>query len=827
MPKRPAPSRPVQALPVVEAPASNTEVDSGTSRHLPVFLILFAASGCAALIYEIVWFQLLQLVIGSSAVSLGLLLAMYMGGLCIGSLALPRFVPASVHPLRVYAALELGIGVFGIIALFGVPLIGHLYAVAAMPGLVVRGIVAAVFLMPPTILMGASLPAISRWVETTPRGISRMGLLYSANIAGAVIGCLGAGFYLLRVYDMGVATYAAAAINFGCAATAWAFTNGSYAARKSALSDESERTSGTVGVYIAIALSGLTALGAEVVWTRMLSLLLGATVYTFSIILAVFLIGLWAGSGIGSLWARRTKEPHLALAACQSLLVIAIAWTAYFIASVLPYWPVDPSLSTSPWFTFDLDLTRCVHAILPAAFFWGASFPLALAGAATKGEDPARLTGKIYAANTAGSILGALLFSLMLIKAIGTRGSEEVLIWGGAIAIVAAAVAATAPRRYLALVAALGLALTLPWLVPGVPWQAIAYGRRSAFILHASEIASGETASQPLFVGEGLNSSVVISQRGEQRFFYVSGKSEASTAILDMRLQRMMGHIPALFHAAPQSVLIVGFGAGVTAGSFVPYPEVRNIAICELEPLIPPASDQYFGKENYNVLRDPRSRIAYDDARHYIFTAAEKFDVITTDPIHPWVKGTSTLYSREYYELVKNHLNPGGVVAQWLPLYESDDETVKTELATFFSVFPNATVWGNYLNGDGYDLVLIGSNQNSPINVDQMQQRLSRPDYARVAASLADADFHSAADLLATYVGRAPELQTFVAGASINDDLNLRLQYLAGLGLNSTAGPRLYNELVSRRTFPEGLITGGGDAIDKLRTIFGRPHRTF
>ena len=170
----------------------------------------------------------------------------------------------------------------------------------------------------------------------------------------------------------------------------------------------------------------------------------------------------------------------------------------------------------------------------------------------------------------------------------------------------------------------------------------------------------------------------------------------------------MMGHLPALIHPSPRSALVVGFGAGVTAGSFVPYPEVNSIVICELEPLIPPASGEFFGKENNHVLHDPRTRVVYDDARHYILTTPDKFDVITTDPIHPWVKGTSTLYSREYFELVKSHLNPRGLSAQWLPIYESDEETVKTELATFFSVFPNGTVWSNYAEGDGYDLVLLG-----------------------------------------------------------------------------------------------------------------------
>ncbi len=473
-------------------------------------------------------------------------------------------------------------------------------------------------------------------------------------------------------------------------------------------------------VYAAIAFSGLTALGAEVVWTRLLSLLLGATVYTFSIILAVFLTGLWAGSGAGSFLARRVRDPRLALAACQILLALAIAWTAYTLAYVLPWWPVDPWLAINPWLNFDLDLTRCIRAIFPATLLWGASFPLALAAAAANREDPGRLTGEVYAANTAGSIVGALAFSLLLIPAIGTQGSQQVLIWLAAAAAVVAVVP-VAFRKPVAFAGALACAVALAWglsaTVGAVPWQAIAYGRRVAPILRGLNRAN-DAETTPVFVGEGINSSVVITQRGDQKFFYVSGKSEASSALLDMRLQRMMGHLPALMHPAPRSVLVVGFGAGVTAGSFVPYPEVQSIVICELEPLIPPASDEFFGKENYHVLRDARTRVVYDDARHYILTTPEKFDVITTDPIHPWVKGTSTLYSREYYELVKRHLNPGGVAAQWLPIYESDEETVKTELATFFSVFPNATVWSNYLNGDGYDLVLLGGADASPVNVD-------------------------------------------------------------------------------------------------------------
>jgi spermidine synthase len=794
-------------------------------------LVLMAASGCAALIYEIVWFQLLQLVIGSSAVSLGLLLAAYMGGLCAGSALFARFVAVDRHPLRVYSALEAGIAVLGLVVLFAVPLVGHIYA-AGGAGLFTRGLVAAVCLLPPTLLMGGSLPAVARWAGTSPGGVSRMGFLYSANIAGAVAGCLIAGFYLLRVYDMAVATYAAVGTNV-LVTVAGLMVSGAdhrilWSAKRPA--DDKTRSSAPLRsrhVYVAIALSGLTALGAEVVWTRLLSLLLGPTVYTFSIILAVFLLGLWGGSSAGSSLARRLEQPRLALAACQILLAATLTWTAYTMAHSLPFWPVDPWLSLDPWFNFELDLARATWAILPATLLWGASFPLALASVTA--EDPARIAGRVYAANTAGSIVGALAFSLWLIPTLGSRQSQRILIASAVLAsIVAGASELEFAKRKLrfatAAVVATLLGCVLAATVEDVPWQVIAYGRRMAPIVRAFDLYDRANPTKVLFRGEGINSSVLIAERAGQRHFYVSGKAEASTAILDMRLERMMGHIPAMIHSGPRSALVVGFGAGITAGSLTRYPEVQKLGICELEPFIPPASNEYFGKENYGVLHDPRTRMVYDDARHYISTTREKFDVITTDPIHPWVKGTSVLYSKEYYELVKQHLNPGGVVAQWLPIYDSDPETIRTELATFFAVFPEGTIWSNNLNGDGFDLVLLGQAQPGPIQVDTLQARLDQPTYAPVLASLGDVGFHSVVELLATYAGRAQDLRPLLAGAQINEDLNMRLQYIAGLGLNSMAYQRTYKDILKYRRFPEDLFVGTpGGRMDALHTLLSSP----
>jgi spermidine synthase len=785
---------------------------SKSNRYLPVLLMLFIGSGCAALVYEIVWFQLLQLVIGSSALSLGVLLGTYMGGMCLGSVLLPHYVAAREHPLRVYAMIEAGIGVCGILSLFGVPLIDHVYAAVGgqgIWGIVLRAVVSGVCLLPPTLLMGASLPAIARWIESTPDGIAWLGFFYGGNIAGAVFGCLLAGFYLLRIYDMRTATLVAVAINAGVALVAYRLVGKTVHESRAVTSASG---GGSRAVYIAIALSGMCALGAEVIWTRLLSLMLGATVYTFSIILAVFLVGLGIGSAVGSQLARSKISARMALAVCQLLLAAGVAWSAYALAGSLPNWPINPLLSKNAWFTFQLDLMRCVFVILPAALLWGASFPLALAAVVSRGEDAGVLVGEVYAANTIGGIAGALGFSVIFIPWIGSQDSQRVLI---ALSAVSALVVFFSMRQAIGKFGFLGLlasAAAIFWLVSGVsamPWMAVAYGRRMMIT---------SNPGHALYIGEGRNSSVVVSELPDgKHYFHVSGKVEASTEPYDMRLQRMLGHIPGLVHPNPQSVLIVGFGAGVTAGTFVVHPTIRNIAICELEPLIPPVSTQYFSRENYNVLNDPRTRIHYDDARHFILTSKDKFDIITSDPIHPWVKGTSSLYSKQYFELVKEHLNPGGVVTQWVPLYESDEETVRSELATFFDVFPNGTIWGNDIDGDGYDIVLLGQAEPSRINVDAMQDRLARPENLRLARSLDAVGFRSAVDLLATYAGRATDLGPWLMHAEINDDMSMRLQYLAGMGLNFDRPVAIYNDMLAYRRFPGDLFSGSEEGISALR----------
>ena len=796
---------------------------------LPALLLLFIGSGSAALIYEVVWFQLLQLSIGSSAVSLGVLLGIYMGGMCLGSLLLPRYVAPDKHPLRVYAYLELGIGAFGIVVLYAVPFLGGLYTEWAGSGptsLILRALVASVCLLPPTLLMGGTLPVVARGVDSTPNGVSWLGYFYGGNLLGAVTGSLLAGFYLLRVYDMPTATLVAVALNVIVAVIAL-LVAGRIEHRPSPIATHPVSVvRGNRLVYVAIALSGFTALGAEVVWTRLLSLLFGATTYTFSLILAVFLMGLGIGSSIGAAIARQFPNSRVPLAFCQLLLCGAIAWAAHTTGTSMPFWPINPSIGKTPdapVFQFELDLLRAFWVVLPGAILWGASFPLAIGAAAREGEDTGRLVGGVYAANTVGAIFGALITSLILVAAVGSQKAQQVLIAISAISGLLMLVTASGDKAQgvesrrnlgmtpiLGMIAAGAIAGLLMRAVPPLPGILIAYGRYAATWIGINEI---------IYSGEGVTAAVAVSRTPSGVLnYHNAGKVQASSEPQDMRLQRMLGHLTTLVPENPQRVLVIGCGAGVTAGAVSVDPLVKSETIAEIEPLVPQVVSKYFSEYNFNVVSNPKVTVHLDDARHYLLTTREKFDAITSDPLDPWVRGAATLYTREFFEVAKAHLNPGGVVTLFVQLYESNDAAVKSEVATFLDAFPGGMVFANTSNGLGYDLVLLGQVEPKPIDVDRVEARLRNPTNAAIANSLAQIGIHSAVELFGTYAGHKTDMAGWLSGAALNRDRNLRLQYLAGLGLNLYQSDAIYRNMIKESQYPDGLFTGSAQTLAALRS---------
>ncbi|MEP6592562.1 MAG: fused MFS/spermidine synthase, partial [Acidobacteriota bacterium] len=692
-------------------------------------------------------------------------------------------------------------------------------------GILLRGVAASICLLPPTLLMGATLPAMSRWVESTPEGVSWLGYFYGGNIGGGVVGSLLAGFYLLRVHDTAVATFVAVGLNVLVAVLALSIARVTRHAETAAVPVAPlERAADAWPVYVAIGLSGMTALGAEVIWTRLLSLLFGATVYTFSLILAVFLLGLGLGSSVGSALAARLARPRLALAWCQLLLCAAIAWTGYMLTQSLPYWPINPSISTDPWLNFQLDIVRCLWAILPGAILWGASFPLALASVATGGKDPARLVGGVYAANTLGAIIGSVTASLLLVVWLGSQRSQQVLLLISAVSALllfessASQAEVGRPRRQFAgtllLAAGMGAAVLLARTIQPVPGLLVAYGRYAATRIGSADI---------IYMGEGWNASVAVSRLSNGVLnYHNAGKVQASSEPQDMRLQRMLGHMTTLIPRNPASVLVIGCGAGVTAGAVSVDPNVKSLTIAEIEPLVPKVVSKYFSAYNFAVVDNPKTHVVLDDARHFLLTTDRKFDAITSDPLDPWVKGAAMLYTKEFFETARAHLNPGGAVTLFVQLYESNSAAVKSEIATFLEVFPGGVVWGNTNNGAGYDLVLLGQAEPTRIDVEAVQARLSDPAMAPVAKSLGEVGMFSAIDLFANYAGTKTDLAPWLADATINRDRNLRLQYLAGMGFNLYQSEAIYADMLQYSRYPDNLFIGSDATLQSLRAAIQR-----
>jgi spermidine synthase len=575
-------------------------------------------------------------------------------------------------------------------------------------------------------------------------------------------------------------------------------------------------------VYVAVALSGMSALGAEVVWTRLLSLLLGATVYTFSLILAAFLFGLGIGSSVGSMVARDRDAARRGLLWCQFLLMLGIGWAAFALTRQLPFWPINPGLSVGPQYTFEMDVIRAIWVVLPSAILWGASFPLALAAIGPE-RDAGRVVGRLYAANTVGSIIGSSLVALLLIRWIGTQDTQRVLI----VLVAISSLVLIWPRRSTgwptmsvdgrtigASLATIVVAFLMTLSVGNIPPLLVAYGRWMPLRM--------DNMNDVIYVGEGMTATVAVSRLSNGVLnYHNAGKVQASSEPQDMRLQRMLGHLTTLLPTNPSNVLVIGCGAGVTAGAVSIDPAVKTQTIAEIEPLVPAVVSKYFGEQNFNVVTNPKVTVKIDDARHFILTTDQKFDAITSDPLDPWVKGAAALYSEEFWQLAKKHLNPGGVVTVFVQLYESNPEAVKSEVATFFKVFPNAMVFGNTYNGAGYDIVLVGQEGTPKINVDAIQAKLERPEYAAMRRSLAEVGFNSAEDLLGTFAGQEPHLRAWMADAQINHDNDLRLQYLAGLGFNQYNQAAIYTEMIRNRAYPEGLFVGSPQRLAAIRAAIG------
>ncbi len=763
---------------------------------------LFFASGATALVYQVAWVRSLSLILGASHQAVSIVLAAFMGGLALGAVVVARRAAGNPRPLRLYGWLELGIAACALALPLLLRAVQAVYVALAL-GLEDRaggGAVAAVarallsfgLLVLPTFLMGGTLPVLVAAVVRRHQDLhARLASLYAINTAGAATGALAAGFVLLPALGLRHTELAAAACNalIGAAAlwlgrvgapadTATQAAPVEDAAARRALSapDTQVEANALRVVFACTAICGFGALALEVMWTRAISLAIGSSVYSFTLMLVAFLTGIELGSALHGALPRRLRD-----ATHASLLLAGIAASTLATSFAIPRlpqlvgWlkPVASGAGFDPWTT----LALCLLVMLVPCVLHGMAFPLAGEVRARLEARTARSIGDLVGLNTLGSIAGSLAAGFILIPQVGMQRSLvgiSALYASAAIAVAAAALAGAKRRRLVAAGAVAAVALV--WL--GV-FSLGAWDTRMLGAFRNNEVADlRRVREEPgavyagttvLYYREGRGSTVsVVEDAAGVRRFQIDGKVEASDASSDLRHELLLGHLPVLVHPAPKSALVVGLGAGITLGGVAAHPEIESITIVEIEPAVVPISS-YFAHVNGDALEDPRVRLVLQDGRNHLLTTSRRFDVITADPIHPWARGSAYLYTREYYETARARLEDGGVMCQWLPLYQLSPDDLRAVVGSFLDVFPDATLWSTPADG-----VLIGSTRPLRIDLGAWQQRLSHP---RVRDGLARVGLADPLSLLAEFTLSPEAMRGFAHGALRNTDDNLFLEF--------------------------------------------------
>jgi spermidine synthase len=744
-------------------------------------LAIFFLTGASGLIFEVLWMRMLGLVFGSAAHAVSAVLASFMAGLALGAAVFGRVADRLVANradgrrvlLRLFAGLEACAALYALATplLFGgvSSLEAWLFQrVGVAPGLEAVFVFAFCFLvlLVPTALMGGSLPVLTKAVVLGDESAGAIGrraaLLYGVNTLGAVAGCAAAGFFLIPALGLRTTLLCGAGIALGCAVVVWA-RSGSCPAESGLEAAEPVSAEGRKGffraraaLFGAIGLSGFAALGCEVVWTRVLSLMIGPSVYGFTVMLSIFLSGLGLG---GLVFARAFPVREGAYDADRDWRLFGLFQAAIAAASLLVVPFVGGSLSfveavlarfggTFGGFQASSAVLCGIVMLLPTVLF-GACLPLACrieAGGRDGGERAAgTAVGGVYAANTAGAVIGAVAAGFLLLPIFGLRGTMIVLALVNAClsgALLFRGLSAVGDgRRWAAAIPALGLLVAV--LAPS--WDAAAlsggiYFRRPGGF-HGSGSGVGPR-DRVLYYAEGPVATVMVRELEGNRSVTIDGRIVASAGRFDRRLQKMMGHLPMLLSERTENALVIGVGAGMSLGALARHP-VRAIDAVELEPRVYEAA-RYFEDENGSVLKDPRVVKRVGDGRRWLRRTGKRYDVISADPIHPYYAGSGSLFSREYFQLCRSRLEPGGIMAQWVPLYWLALDDLRMVLRTFAGAFEHSSVWFT-----GGDLILVGS--PSPI-------RFDRPELARrmalepVKRDLAELDIESPEDLLGLYV---------------------------------------------------------------------------
>lgn len=758
-------------------------------RFTLIPFLLFVVSGACGLVYEVTWAKYLSLFLGNTTLAHMCVLAAFMGGLALGSIAIGRLTGNFRRPLAVYGWLEVAIGLYAILfPLFIHPVQSWTLSLASRtdPGdlawLGLKLLVSMGVLLLPTFLMGGTFPVLMRHFqpESSDRE-DKSEWLYLVNCAGAVGGSLIAGFYLIPNIGLSSTLTGIGLLNtlLGLSAAGVAMMEPPAARVKreiQAATGRSARDPRVTAVYVAIGVSGLAAMIYELVWIRMFAVTLGSSTYSFTLMLAAFISGIALGSVAVGVSSRIRQNPVVWFAVAEIAigLTVLLSFPIYERLTYL-FWKWSSILQPSPdviWLYNLVKYGTCFVVMVVPTFFSGMTLPLAIKVVARRDESIGEDSGYIYGANTAGTLLGALLTGLVLLPAVGLRHSLEIaiainiaagllLVWAGKLRLRYHAIGMTC-------VVTAGLMILMPdwspisfafgtFRQPGRPpstWSLFRESRANMRVLYYNEDDDGTVA---VMETEGIEGTAL----------FINGKADASS-YGDMPTQVLVGQLPMFFRPDAKDVLIVGLGSGATAGSVLTHPQTR-VDCVEISPAVIEAA-RLFSDVNWKALDNPRLNVIVEDARSFVAAAPKKYDVIISEPSNPWIAGIGNLFSQEYYQSAAKALKEDGLLVQWVQTYETTDDLVKMIFRTISTVFPCAYVF----EGVADDYVILASRRPITPDFRAMEERMKSP---MVGADLERISIDSVAALLVHQVLSPVGVATLGGEGGINcDDLPL-LEY--------------------------------------------------
>ncbi|MBM3770904.1 MAG: tetratricopeptide repeat protein [Acidimicrobiia bacterium] len=782
------------------------------------FAAAYAGSGAAGLIYQVVWTRLLSTYLGHTVAAAGTVLAAFMGGLAVGALVAGRRTRglAPHRALSLYAAVEVFVAVCALALPLALQATAPLLALAygESPGAafgVARLAAALLLVFLPAAAMGATYPIVvvaAGAASSSGRrdaDASHAGRLYALNTAGAALGATLAGFVLIPAVGLTRTTLIGAVLNVAAATVAWSLARAERAAlmpesRPQALAPGAKRkapaampparasrskhqapptSEGATPAWIAGAiasLSGLAALIYEVAFTRALALVLGPTSYAFAAMLAAFITGMAIGAALAArpvrhVFAAKTMVPWALVAAAAS--AAAAAW---FTGSRLPLIMATAVADAAGGAATVLTLASLYAAgvLLPLGIALGAVFPLCLVLASRNGELSDGQAAWLYGINTVGAIVGSLAAAFLLVPTLGVR---QTLNLGATVSLVAAALVPIGRTRMrpapLAAIAVVGMSLVA---LPAWDTNLLTAGgyKYATDVRDLNlDLGVGLRAGRLEYFREGAAGAVSVRRLAGTLAMAIDGKVDASNGP-DMVTQKLLAHLPLLLHDDPEEVCIIGLGSGVTLGAALTH-SISRADIVEISPEVVEAS-ALFAADNHRALEDPRTHLIVGDGRSHLRYSSRTYDVIISEPSNPWMMGNAALFTREFFEDIRDRLKPEGLVCQWAHTYDLSPDDVRSIAATFTSVFPGAAMW---LVGRG-DVLLVATRNGSAPNLDAMRHGWLRK---KAADDLATTDIHDPFSVMSLYLTGGERLRTEAGAATIETDDRPSLEFTAPVGL--------------------------------------------